>query len=227
MKKLWTVYILLSGLAITACSKAKEQPENTLNHTEVKGQLLDASTLEPIANGTIYLTKREGGNLWNPGHDIPFKEITTDQNGYYEYSFVHNWDSIYSVFATAENYFTNHNSGAGVTYPTGRTTGQIALSSGKINNGNILLAPRCWLKLRIRNTSQKHNRISINGIDPSGNNALSFSGYEVDSYTIVLKYGNYENELPIFLYKDNKLIRQYVEAVHCSAFDTTYYEITY
>ncbi|TVQ81290.1 MAG: carboxypeptidase regulatory-like domain-containing protein, partial [Flavobacteriales bacterium] len=57
----------------------KENSVDLMDHTEVKGRLLDASTGEPIEGGTVYLTQGAG---W-----VIFDSVVTTANG--EYAFVY------------------------------------------------------------------------------------------------------------------------------------------
>ncbi len=224
MKKLITL-ALIASLG-PACKKEARSKYPPLDHTEVRGVLRDASTLEPIANGIVKVYKGKCPGAFGIFGD--FLEDTTDAEGRFEFVFTHHPDTCYEIVADADLYYGNENKGAGLTFPNGiRASGQDRIKKGFVNDEDIYLAPYGWLELRIVNMDKKYGTLSINGLDPYFVTSTLFSGFEVDTIVLTQQYGNYDNWFPLFVYNADTNFRLRVDTFWTPKHDTTYYEIKY
>lgn len=140
--------LLLPLLTITLQSSCnKDNPYGRMDHTEVKGRLLDASTGEPIEGGKVFLTYGTG---W-----ILVDSLTTSANGKYSFSYDHDSIPVADVWAKAENYLSNENIGTwAANYPNGGATGRGAVKhDGEVNHLDIRLPPIGYVKFCFNITS--------------------------------------------------------------------------
>jgi hypothetical protein len=88
------------------CKKNEYTPTDT---TTIKGYLVDVSNREPLANGKVVLIK---SYIPSPGSMICCYQtrnvLHTDDNGWFDYSFKHNPDSLYDIACVVDGYTTNY-----------------------------------------------------------------------------------------------------------------------
>ncbi|MEQ9262597.1 MAG: hypothetical protein RLP14_05485 [Owenweeksia sp.] len=214
------------SISLMACKKEPPGKYPPLDHTEVKGVLRDASTLEPIPNGIVKIYKGKCPGAFVIFGD--FLEDTTDAQGNFAFTFTHHPDTCYNIVADAELYYGNENKGSGRQYPLATASPQRFVGKGFLNDEDIYLAPYGWLELRIFNERKEYTGIAINGASNTGFNTISFSGQDLDTTVITQQYGNYTNRFPIFVsHPDTSLFKLRNDTFYTPKHDTTYYEIKY
>jgi hypothetical protein len=127
---------LIFLLCISACKKDKEYvPGDT---TYLKGYVIDVSTQEPIANAEVQLIK---SIIRNAGNGICCYSIRntlyTDQNGWFEYAFKHDPDSINHIATTAPGYNYNYASGGNNQLYPPCITGMASLNSANFKMNKL------------------------------------------------------------------------------------------
>jgi hypothetical protein len=172
------VFILLITL-LGGCNK-----DRSLDHTEVKGRLLDASTGEPIEGGSVYLT-------WGVSSTI-LDSLTTGADG--RYSFIYDHDSIpvADVYAQATNYLTNRNIGTwAAQYPNGGASGRIGVrQNGQVNHEDIRLPPMGYVNYHFKQVQPFSGTIQIRFTPYDNPGVVSWNGQGLDrTYTSVFPGG--------------------------------------
>lgn len=140
--------LLLSLLAIILQSSCnKDNSYGRMDHTEVKGRLLDASTGEPIEGGTIYLTD---GSSW-----LIADSLGSKANGEYSFKYDHEQYAYAEIWTKAHNYLTNQNIASwSADYPGGGATAREHVrENGRVNHLDIRLPPMGYVKFCFSKTS--------------------------------------------------------------------------
>jgi hypothetical protein len=170
---------LLMVALIGACNK-----DNNLDHTEVKGRLLDASTGEPIEGGDVYLTY---GTSW-----MIRDSLKTGADGRYHFYYNHDSIAVADVWAKAPNYLSNRNIGTwAAQYPNGGATGRIAVrENGRVNNEDIRLPPMGYVKYHFKQVQPFSGGIEIRFLPYDYPGVISWNGQGLDrTYTSVFPGG--------------------------------------
>lgn len=200
MKKI--VVLLFVTFMTFSCTKEDQylSRENTL----VEGVLLSAVDRSPIPNGKVLLLNSYQDGTLNSiftGRGYRIRNVlTTNEDGRFYHSFKHADDTLYAIAAEADGFFSNRNSG-GFDYPNWRATGLWGVEKGRLNyfnspsderkfvnnqgvvyNPEIRLAPKGWIKFKIKNeTPAFSNDIMKLGGEGSNGQLINFSGSNVNT----------------------------------------------
>jgi len=206
--------LLLLGL-LSACNK--DNPYNRLDHTEVKGRLLDASTSEPIEGGTIYLT--DGGS-W-----IIVDSLVTTGNGHYSFKYDHEEYSYAEFWAKAPNYLTNKNIGTwSADYPDGGATGRGTVrENGRVNNEDIRLPPMGYVKYHFKQVEPYTDNIEVRFLPYDNLGVVSWNGQGLNrSYTSIFPGGVYYH-VGYSILRNGQLDTSVIDTLYIPRFDTLHY----
>jgi len=207
--------LFLLGL-FSACNK--DNPYNRMDHTEVKGRLLDASTGEPIEDGTIYLTY---GTSW-----MIVDSLITRADGRYSFSYDHDSIHVADFWAKAPNYLSNKNIGSwSADYPNGGATGRGAVrENGRVNNEDIRLPPVGYVKYHFKQVQPYAGTIEVRFTPYDNLGVVSWNGQGLDqTYTSVFPGGT-TYRIGYAILKNGELAEQRYDSLYIPRFDTlTYY----
>lgn len=207
---------LLMVALISACNK-----DNNLDHTEVKGRLLDASTGEPIEGGDVYLTY---GTSW-----MIRDSLKTGADGRYHFYYNHDSIPVADVYAKAPNYLTNENIGTwGVHYPNGGATGRIAVrENGRVNNEDIRLPPIGYVKYCFIKTSSSSGHFRVNLIPYSELTFFPVSGPDLQNCHTFYYPSGVNVRIFYAIFKDGQLFKSVDDTAYIPRLDTLTYNIEY
>lgn len=211
-------FALGSLLFITGCSP-EEPSSGLLDYTVVKGRLLDASTHEPVAGGTITIIETDYATM---EHD--FLDTVTNALGEYYFKFSHVKGRSYLLAASAPNYWTNRNiSSWQDIYPLGRPTPLYYINRGRIINKDIILPPVGYLRYHIINQEHQQDYLNIDTQYDLGN---PFVGLNVDVVTPPepVKAGT---KYPRVIYFGSPLDSARYDSIYVPRFDTATHLIIY
>lgn len=210
--------LLLAVILLTACSKSDD---NTLNgRTAVTGRLLDASTLEPIAGGTV--TIKYGPNRM---------DTLTDEDGAYNFDFKQNDKHAYYLTAEAEQYFGNDNVGVwGDYYPVnGRASPVQRLELNRSNNIDIKLPPKGYIKYHLEQVNPYSGSIKLNlsPRNPFSTHIESFNGSGLNTTYFDIVPGETYIGVRYTIIRDGDSIQAFNDSVFVPRFDTLDYTIEF
>ena len=212
--KIFLTQLLLLGL-LSACNK--DNPYNRMDHTEVKGRLLDASTGEPIEGGTVYLTF---GRSW-----MIVDSFITKADGRFSFSYDH--DSIYvaDFWAKAPNYLSNKNIGTwAADYPNGGASGRGAVrENGRVNYEDIRLPPMGYVKYHFKQVDPYTGSIEVRFTPYDNLGVVSWNGQGLNrSYTSVFPGGT-TYRVGYAILRNGELHEQRYDSLFIPRFDTLHY----
>jgi len=215
MKNLILPFTLFILFITTACQK--DNPYNRLDHTEVKGRLLDASTGEPIEGGTVYLTF---GRSW-----MIVDSLITKTDGQYSFSYDH--DSIYvaDFWAKAPNYLSNKNIGTwSADYPNEGASGRGAVrENGRVNHEDIRLPPIGYVKYHFKQVDPYAGSIEVRFLPYDNLGVVSWNGQGLNrSYTSVFP-GGVHYRIGYSILRDGQLETSVIDTLFIPRFDTLHY----
>ncbi|MCC5918124.1 MAG: hypothetical protein JJU02_12465 [Cryomorphaceae bacterium] len=214
MKKL---IVLLPLALLYSCSLfEKEEEKEKINlETFVEGRVLTHGTTNPPTTQPmpLKLMYEETTSIFG-GREITVDETTTDETGYYSFSF------------TAHNHYTRYfvrlMQGAGKHHGPSFLNYHY-LETGKHQTRNIYLSPHAWLKLHIENVNPQPGDIFT--VNWGGGVYLQYFG-AVNEIEIIQGGGNI-NRIITFNLKRNNEYLIIKDTVWMPAFDTTYHKIEY
>jgi len=218
--KIKTIFtpLLLLGL-LSACNK--DNPYDRMDHTELKGRLLDASTGEPIEGGTVYLTFGRSSMIVD--------SLITKADGRYSFSYDH--DSIYvaDFWAKAPNYLSNKNIGTwAADYPDGGASGRGAVrENGRVNREDTRLPPRGYVKYCFTKTSSSSGNYKVNLLPYSEATLFPVGGTGLRNCYTFYYPGGVDYRIVYAIFKDGVLVRGVEDTAYVPRFDTLTYTINY
>jgi hypothetical protein len=213
--KIFLLAMILLSL-LSACTK--DNPYNRMDHTEVEGRLLDASTGEPIEGGTIYLT--DGGS-W-----IVVDSLVTTATGEYSFKYDHEEYGYAEFWAKAPNYLSNKNIGTwSADYPNGGASGRGAVrENGRVNHEDTRLPPTGYVKYHFKQVDPYPGSIEVRFTPYDNLGVISWSGQALNrSYTSVFPGGT-TYRIGYAILRNGELYEQRYDSLYIPRFDTlTYY----
>jgi hypothetical protein len=201
---------------ISACNK-----DNNLDHTEVKGRLLDASTGEPIEGGNVYLTR---GASW-----IIVDSVLTTANGRYSFKYDHMEYSYAEVWAKAPNYLSNRNIGTwNPQYPNGGATGRMGVrENGRVNNEDIRLPPMAYVKYHFKQIQPFSGGIEIRFSPYDNPGVISWNGQGLDRTHTSVFPGGTVYRIGYAILRNGVLDEQRYDSLFIPRFDTLTYKVEF
>lgn len=151
MRYLKTIFILVATAFLVAITSCKKESKTT----EVKGFVIDETTGVRLAGARVFLN-RENPNCFSC-QTSKVAEYTADANGNFGFKFEHNQDFLYSVTASHINYFESFSGGVGI-------------ESGEKNAAMLLLTPKAYIRVFIKNVNP------FDGDDAIGYNTVGGGG---------------------------------------------------
>tara|TARA_R110001592_G_scaffold162584_1_gene395875 strand:+ start:704 stop:1357 length:654 start_codon:yes stop_codon:yes gene_type:complete len=214
-------FIAIIFLAFLAISCTKDNPYNRMDHTEVKGRLLDASTGEPIEGGTIYLT--DGGS-W-----IVVDSLVTTATGEYSFKYDHEEYGYAEFWAKAPNYLSNKNIGTwAADYPNGGASGRGAVrDNGRVNYEDIRLPPVGYVKYCFTKTSTGSGNYKVNLLPYSESTLFPVAGGALEDCFTFYYPGGVDYRIVYAIFKDGTLVEGVEDTAYVPRFDTLTYNIEF
>lgn len=195
------------ALSISSCKKDESGP------TKVSGRVLFENNINnhTIGVSKVYLHQLDPSCFGCGAGIIDTFYSTTD--GSYNFTFNADKDYGYSVSASNNSCFENHN--------------PISVNKGKKNNIDITLSPIAHLRLHIKNKYPENEADYINVSNTYFNGGVYvFWGTNVDTSVIDIINGNRSNNV-IWFTEKNGVKKNLTSTIYCPAFDTTEYTIEY
>ena len=216
MKISFKLFLILITIALqSSCNNDKKQP---MDHTEVKGRLLDASTGEPIEDGTVYLTD---GASW-----VIVDSVVAKANGEYSFKYDHQEHSYAELWAQAQNYLSNENIATwAADYPNGGATAREHVrENGRLNQLNIRLPPMGYVKYHFKQVEPYSGGIEVRFTPYDSPGVVSWNGQGLDqTYTSVFPGGT-TYRIGYAILRNGNLDEQRYDSLFIPRFDTlTYY----
>jgi len=210
--------LLLLAVMLLAISCNKDNPYGRMDHTELKGRLLDASTGEPIEGGTVYLT--DGASY------VVVDSLVTTANGQYSFKYNHEEYSYAEFFAKAPNYLSNkYISTWAADYPNGGASGGGAVrENGRVNHEDTRLPPRGYVKYHFKQVEPYAGNIEVRFTPYDNSGVVSWNGQGLNrTYTSVFPGGT-TYRIGFAILRNGELDEQRYDSLFIPRFDTlTYY----
>ena len=195
--------VILITCGFLSCNKKEEEQLNNFDIL-VEGTLLDASNMEPIQNGDVFVYRmlRPSGKLGNK-----YLETKTDESGYFRFEFEIDNDYMYSVISKTDGYYEHaHTHYSKERYGDNPTSGRkdIDYFNPKKDyfNFTIALIPEATIEVRVVNVTKVYSRFGMN--TPPGSPlgmGLQLHGMDVDVTHYYTVYGGFDMELQTFRYE--------------------------
>jgi hypothetical protein len=196
----------------------KENSVDLLDHTEVRGRLLDASTGEPIEGGTVYLVQGAG---W-----VIFDSVVTTANGEYAFVYDHVLNSHADIWAKAPNYLSNRNIATwSAQYPNGGATSRdFVRENGRVNHQDVHLPPVGYVKYHFKQVHPFSGGVEVRFTPYDSRSVVSWNGNGLDrTYTSVFPGGT-KYRIGYAILRNGVLDEQRYDSLYIPRFDTlTYY----
>ena len=201
--------ILLVASSFFSCNKNEEIP----NHYDilVEGNLLDASNMEPIENGDVFVYRRlrsASSGLGSGGLGSKYLETKSDENGYYRFDFEVDNDYAYYVLSKTDGYYEHaHTHYSKERFGENPTSGSKQIqfrgtTKKDYFNFNIALIPQATIEVRVVNVTKIYDRFFMN--TPPGSpigTSLQLHGFDVDATNYYTVYGGFDWFLSTFYLK--------------------------
>lgn len=216
MKK--TVFAFLLMALVASCNK---EGSNTLNgRTVVTGRLLDASTLEPIAGGTVTIEYGDRS-----------MDTVTGPNGEYRFDFEHDDKHTHYLIAEAEWYFGNDNVGAwGDYYPTrGRPSSVQLVNVNRANSIDIKLPPKGFISYQLTQVNPYSGSIKLNlsPRNPFSTQIKSFNGNNLNTTFLDTVPGGAFIGVRYSIIRNGDSLQAFFDTIFVPRFDTLHYTIEF
>lgn len=197
------ILVILITCGFLSCNKQEEIPNNY--DIVVEGHLLDASNMEPIENGDVFVYSRLRSSS---GVGTKYLETKSDENGYYRFDFEVDNDYSYFVLSKTEGYYEHaHSQFPKELFGENPTSGriQIQFRGSTIKdyfNFNIALIPQATIEVRVVNVNKIYDRFFMN-IPPGSpiGTSLQLNGFDVDETHYYTVYGGFDLFLSTFYLK--------------------------
>ena len=202
--------VILITCGFLSCNKKEEEQLNNFDIL-VEGHLLDASNMEPIENGDVFVYRRlrsSSSGLSGGGLGSKYLEAKTNENGYYRFEFEVDNDYGYAVLSKTDGYYEHAHS----QFPKERFGENPTSGSKHIQfrgttkkdyfNFTIALIPQATIEVRVVNVTKVYSRFGMN--TPPGSpigTSLQLYGFDVDETYYYTVYGGFDWFLTTFLYK--------------------------
>ncbi|WP_417610775.1 carboxypeptidase-like regulatory domain-containing protein [Owenweeksia hongkongensis] len=212
------IVILLSVILFTSCTKA-DNDDDLNGHTIVEGQLLDASTLEPIAAGTVIIE-----------YGSSKMDTTTGSNGDYRFDFVHEDKYAYYITATADKYFGNDNVGIWYAdYPSGKPSPVQRIELGHLNKMDVKLPPEGYINIHMKQVDPYSGTIQFRlGYDYIGSHGVNiYNGSGLNTNELARVPANRYNGIRYAIIRDADSLQYVEDSVYVPRFDTVNYTIEF
>jgi hypothetical protein len=211
MKK--TVFAFLLMALVASCNK---EDSNTLNgRTVVTGRLLDASTLEPIAGGTVTI---EYGNR--------SMDTVTGPNGAYRFDFEHDEKYVYRLTAEANRYLDNKNIGIWASdYPSGKPSPSQRLKLNTVNQTDIKLPPEGFVEYHLKQINPYIGNIEVRILPYNSLSIISYNGQGLNIKYLDRAPGGISRRVGCSIIRDNDSLQSFSDTLLVPRFDTLRYTI--
>ena len=204
------ILIVISMVSIS-CNKSKD-----LVDTWAQGVVIDAVSMNPIADATVYLMKNEDGisvafYAWEA-----IDSILTDETGSFRFDYQNNSfeGPSYNIYAKHEHHFDYKE----VQNYTG---------SQKREGVNLALFPKAYLQIRVKDEPPYSGYESMHIPTLVGQDRIDISGSPIDTVVTRYLHGN-ESELLLWFYHDNgDWIQNAASISACNSYETCYFEIIF
>lgn len=218
MKNLSFLFLIFPLL--WACDK--DNPHGRMDHTEIKGRLLDASTGEPIEGGTIYL--KDGTTSW-----VIVDSLVTRANGQYSFKYDHEEYSYAEIWAKAPNYLSNENIGTwAADYPNGGATGgEHVRENGQVNQLDIRLPPIGYVKYCFNKNSAGSGNYKVNLLPYSELTVFPVAGADLHNCFTFYYPGGVDYRIVYAIFEGGTLVSTIEDTAYVPRFDTLTYTIDY
>ena len=173
--------------------------------------MLDASNMEPIENGDVFVYRRlrsASSGLGSGGIGTKYLETKSDENGYFRFDFEVDNDYSYFVLSKTDGYYEHaHSQFPKERFGENPTSGRIQIqfrgtTKKDYFNFNIALIPQATIEVRVVNVTKVYDRFGMN--TPPGSPlgmGLQLHGMDVDVTHYYTVYGGFDMELQTFRYK--------------------------
>jgi hypothetical protein len=192
-----------------------------MDHTEVRGRLLDASTGEPIEGGTVYLTQ---GVSW-----MVADSQVTGADGQYHFIYDHDAIPVADVWAEAPNYLDNRNIRTwSANYPNGGATGRLGVrENGRVNIEDTRLPPVGYVKYHFKQVHPFSGGVEVRFLPYDKRTVISWNGNGLDrTYTAVFP-GGVDYRVGYSILRNGQLDASVIDTLHIPRFDTLYYYVEF
>lgn len=202
----FSVILLLIASILFSCNKKEEEQ---LNHFDilVEGTLLDATNMEPIENGDVFVY-RKLRSISGFALGDKYLETKADESGYFRFEFEVDNDYAYSVISETDNYYGHwHSHYSKEMFGDNPTSGRkyIQFRGSTIKdyfNFTIALIPEATIEVRVVNVNKVYDRFFMN--TPPGSpigTSLQLHGFDVDETNYYTVYGGFDWFLSTFYLK--------------------------
>lgn len=217
MRKMFLLSSLFSLALIFSCKK--ENSVDLMDHTEVRGRLLDASTGEPIEGGTVYLVQGAG---W-----VIFDSVVTAANGEYAFVYDHVLNSHADIWAKAPNYLSNRNIATwSAQYPNGGATSRdFVRENGRVNHQDVRLPPVGYVKYCFIKDSGSSANFRVNLMPYNLRDRYPVAGPGLDDCHTFQYPSGVDYRIVYAIFKDGQLFKTVEDTAYIPRFDTLVYNI--
>lgn len=202
--------LLLTGLLLIGLSACWDKQQD---FTDISGRIIEKGSNKGVADAQVVFYQCISGGIGQGSLCEPIDTISTDANGYYQYTMENDETVSYHIEAYKPNYTMQ--------------TLQIAQGGRTTKKADIVLLPHAWIKFHVKNVNPVDENDFIIAPGSTGTGSYYFYGKSVDTtYLLGNRVGNLFNKIDWYTNKNNTY-RQYLDSIFCKPLDTTFYEIKY